>query len=541
MGRKAKIVQHGDAIENLHRREELSPWPVRRGMRKRHLSHDNSGLLVPNTPYLFEKLFFPGGLAARLMIRRAMCALILGIVAVVTFGIFLPPSAMARPDPVVRAGDVATATEDQSAGIASGKDPNFDSPPVNTLNVNTLSGPIQPAESSPGIYFHNSSGGNVVINSGTDKSSVVIHTKKASGIDAESQGTPTADAPEDPFLGIPIPGDPAVSGGVVQIQSYSDIETEGDDAHGIFARSNSPGYPGTVTDKLKNFSDANISFFVTSVKNPDGSPAAIDQPVQGQRIDAEGNPVPGNGGTFVLNADGTYSFDPGTDFNDLALNQSRSSMLNYGLSGNNTKTGGSDNPLGTLVVTVTKTDTGLTQAHETYFPVYGVRENSATDPNKTVFPNLKGYVDDLLASAKAGSEGASVTVTSTGKIKTVGKTSTGIFAQSLGGTGKRGRDGAWDHGSSRGGTGNMSGNVTVTASGSINTGGAESAGIAAISWAGDGGKGGDGGTWRYGARGGTGGNGGDIEVHGSADINTSGDFTSGIIAASTGGNGGNGA
>jgi hypothetical protein len=57
---------------------------------------------------------------------------------------------------------------------------------------------------------------------------------------------------------------------------------------------------------------------------------------------------------------------------------------------------------------------------------------------------------------------------------------------------------------------------------------------------GDGGHGGNGGFWRYGARGGTGGTGGEVTGGGTATIYTSGDYSSGILALSEGGNGGDG-
>ncbi|MEF8843520.1 MAG: Ig-like domain-containing protein, partial [Haloarculaceae archaeon] len=55
-----------------------------------------------------------------------------------------------------------------------------------------------------------------------------------------------------------------------------------------------------------------------------------------------------NGGVFTIDADGSYSFDPGTDFDDLAVGESRDTAITYQVSDGN---GGTD--IATLTVTVT--------------------------------------------------------------------------------------------------------------------------------------------------------------------------------------------
>lgn len=440
-----------------------------------------------------------------------------------------------------------TCTGDLSSGVQSGPAV----PPadfLNTakiLNVNTLSGVIQPSSGTSGINFSNDAGRDVTVKSGTSGSSVVIHTNNAAGIVAGSQGTPNQ-ALNDTFLGIPIPGDPAVAGGVVEVNSFANIQTAGNNAHGIAAQSSTTGYPASVTMELNAFllkleplNTSGISFSVLSVKNKkaDGSPGTLGEPVVGVLIDMNGNPITGDGGTFTLNADGTFNFIPPTD---LILNETRRTTVQYMVHGTNASIPPSFSDVeGTLVVIVTKQDSAglLKIVKEAYFDVYGVSVKPATG---TVLPDLKSYVKGLLAKASAGGSGNSVTVTSKGDIKTLGATSHGIFAQSLGGGGPNGRGGSISHGSDQGGPGNTGGTVSVTADGSITTTGDKSAGIAAQTQGGNGGQGGDGGTFRFGSQGGTGGKGGNIEVRGSATIHTSGNSSSGIIALSQGGNGGNG-
>ncbi len=80
--------------------------------------------------------------------------------------------------------------------------------------------------------------------------------------------------------------------------------------------------------------------------DPDGDPIAIDQ-VNGN-ASAVGQPVLGsNGGTFVINADGTYTFNPGTAFDDLQLGETRTTTVTYRI----TDTDG-DSDTATITVTV---------------------------------------------------------------------------------------------------------------------------------------------------------------------------------------------
>ena len=81
-------------------------------------------------------------------------------------------------------------------------------------------------------------------------------------------------------------------------------------------------------------------------RDPDGDAIAVDQ-VNGNPS-AVGQPVTGsNGGTFVINADGTYTFDPGTAFDDLQLGETRTTTITYRI----TDTDG-DSDTATITVTV---------------------------------------------------------------------------------------------------------------------------------------------------------------------------------------------
>ncbi|MFT8852366.1 hypothetical protein [Acetobacter orientalis] len=137
-----------------------------------------------------------------------------------------------------------------------------------------------------------------------------------------------------------------------------------------------------------------------------------------------------------------------------------------------------------------------------------------------------------------------------GIIQTTGKGATGILAQSIGGGGGNGGDGAGKItiGGMGGGLLNSvageGGAVSVTNYGIVLTQNAEAAGIIAQSIGGGGGNGGDastgGSTFTLGGFGGAAGNGGKVSVTNLNAIQTQGDTSSGIMAQSIGGGGGNG-
>ncbi len=468
-------------------------------------------------------------------------------------------------DPCAVVDGVQTCTGDQSSGVA------LESGEITTLIVEDLDGPIGPPalpDGTEGIRFKfdsdlNPGGdatGDVTLRSGNADASVTITTKDAAGIRLEAVGK--APAPPDSPLGIPIPGDE--SGGTVSVDSFSDVTTSGEDAYGIVAESRTSGFTQDVIDELEDFDESEVDFLVISV---DGSAGDVGESVAGERIgfDDDGNPEPeeGGGGQFTINDNGTFDFDPGTDFDDLGVGELRTTRV--GLAVESSKDGGSVESEGFLLVIVKKTATGVdwimsTPADPTgcedtntcpcadlgecgpraVYDDFGGSSKPDTAVPAVVFPDIQGFVDQLAEDAKSGGAGNDVEVTSRGAIATSGKGADGIRALSQGSDGSGGRNGSISHGSTRGFPGKKGGNVEVEAEGSITTTGDEAVGILAHSKAGAGGKGGEGGTWRYGSQGGPGGDGGDVLVTGDAVIKTSGDNAVGVFAISEGGLGGAG-
>ncbi len=448
-------------------------------------------------------------------------------------------------------GEVETCQGDQSSGVQTTSS-SF-TPPIQELDVLNLSAPISPASTTPGISLYSSGGLDLTINSGTVQANVSIVTDQAPGITTSSQGTPPTPT-NDPFLDIPIPGAPGVSGGVVHVNSYSNITSSGTNADGIAAQSANTGYPGQVITALENFNASNISFTVASVQNPDGSAGTVGGPVVGRVmeqdangnliLDANGNPIPTGttAGSITINSDGSFSVGTSAGFSNLSVGQSEIIAVNYnleGTNGSNTK-----NEAGQLFAEVTMTDSGpVIEQEGAIFADYGEVDLST---GQQALPDLQSYVENLLAVAETGGAGNSVTVNHLGGlITTTGVASDGISAQSTGGQGSSGRNGGgfFTFGLKKptaGSNGNAGGTVNVTVDGAVSTEGQGSIGVFAQSSGGNGGNGGNGGTWYSGRPGGDGGDGGLVQVFGSGSISTLGDDATGILALSKAGNGGDG-
>src|ERR1700677_3415919 len=149
-------------------------------------------------------------------------------------------TSIAQNTPGVISSSTETFQSNQSSGVT------VSSPPILTINVNSLNQAIAPGAGTNGINVSNGSAGNVTINSGSAGGTITINTSGAgNGIFVQSTGNPSAPA-NDPFLGVPIPTSATVSGGVVTVNSFSNITTTGAQANGISAASATSGYPGSV-------------------------------------------------------------------------------------------------------------------------------------------------------------------------------------------------------------------------------------------------------------------------------------------------------
>jgi hypothetical protein len=158
-----------------------------------------------------------------------------------------------------------------------------------------------------------------------------------------------------------------------------------------------------------------------------------------------------------------------------------------------------------------------------------------------------GGGDGVVAHGGTGGKGGDggdiiVTTGANSEIHTTGLVASGIYAKSLGAAGGDGANAGAAYASpGAGGQGGLAGHVTVNSSGNIITEGVGAFGIQAESTGGGGGTAANGnGVVSIGASGGAAANGGLIDVTNGGQIETSGAFAHGIVAASIGGGGGAG-
>jgi uncharacterized repeat protein (TIGR01451 family) len=113
--------------------------------------------------------------------------------------------------------------------------------------------------------------------------------------------------------------------------------------------------------------------------DPDGDTLTVSA-VNGAGGNVGSSVTGSNGGAFTINADGSYVFDPGADFDDLAIGQSRATSISYTASDGNG---------GTSSATLTITVTGANNA-----PTSIALPDRANDDSDVVNINISGAFSD---------------------------------------------------------------------------------------------------------------------------------------------------
>lgn len=309
--------------------------------------------------------------------------------------------------------------------------------------------------------------------------------------------------------GVSIAGDGgnAAGGGTVQVTSYSNIITSGNNSNGIVAQST-------------------------------GGRAGAGGSAGGVWSESGGGGTAAPGGSVTVDNFGNVTTNGSFSVGILA--QSVGGFGGSGGSGGGLVafggSGASAGPGGTVIVN----NQGVLLTGET--GSHGIMAQSIGGGGGSA--GSAGGLVALGAGGATGGGGGAVTVTNNGagRIETSAVNAKGIYAQSVGGGGGDGGDsgGLVSVGGSGSAT-SAGGNVAVTNSQAITTNGERSDAIYAQSVGGGGGSGGaSGGLVSIGGSGGSGGTGGEVRVSNAGTLSATGQLSRGIFAQSVGGGGGDG-
>ncbi|OLO06281.1 hypothetical protein BTW08_18545, partial [Salinicola sp. MH3R3-1] len=143
---------------------------------------------------------------------------------------------------------------------------------------------------------------------------------------------------------------------------------------------------------LANDSDVDVGTLSVSAVN--GVTGSVGQAITGS-----------NGGTFALNADGSYSFNPGTAFDRLAAGQTDKTQINYTVS---------DGQGGTATSTLTVTVTGTNDVPVAVADTQTTGENSALSGQVPAATDIDGTIAGYDLATDVGTGNGSLSFNSDG-------------------------------------------------------------------------------------------------------------------------------
>jgi hypothetical protein len=353
------------------------------------------------------------------------------------------------------------------------------------------------------------------------------------------------------------------TGSTVKVTSAATITTGGAGAHGIFAQSvggggGAGGFAGSAT--LETSESNAISAAVGGVGGSGNTAGAVSVKLTGGSVRTTGT---GANAVFAQSVGGNGG-DGGFAFTGVLTGAKNSGNVSASVGG----VGGVGGIGGAVTVDNNAVlSTSGYQSHGVFAQSVGGGGGTGGLAVAGAWnPSGGGKQMSLTVGGGGGTGGASgaVTVTNKGQITVAGGSSSGVFAQSVGGSGgaggmafsgsisgEKGLNSAIAIGGD-GARGGMSAQVNVTNTGSIIALGDSGVGIYAQSVGGGGGTGGASGSltmaksssWNasvnVGGKGGAGNIGNEVHVTNSGSISTAGDFSEGIVAQSVGGGGGHG-
>lgn len=433
----------------------------------------------------------------------------------------------------------------------------------------------------PGPLFYGQNGSGGAVNVQLTNSSITGSSGNLYGVIASSVGASTQ-IPTGFTGGQPNAPSSGVGGPVSVTQSNSSIQLSGQDSFGIFASSTSnqtivpssiaitgSNTAGAVSVTLDALSAVTVGS-ASTISSGQLSAGVLGVSSTGWQFQPVGLPVngtatAGNGGAVSINNAGAISAS-----GNLAIGLAALSLGNGGILSNAQQTVSGINYVTTAntgavsantsgLVTVNNTNS-VSVAGATSFGIMAASNGSGgllmgiPDAQfgsvSTNYQNIKIGTLPSGYAAGAGSSnfvapGGNISLTNTGAITTSGgNASVGVLAQSVGGGGASYTYGTALFVGDSGGSGGGGGSINLTNSGAITTAGDGSLGFLIQSVGGGGGHAANaaGLFTAVGGRGGTGGAGGEITASfqsGSA-ITTTGDYSTGMVAQSIGGGGGNG-
>ncbi|WP_242495742.1 beta strand repeat-containing protein [Salinicola tamaricis] len=187
------------------------------------------------------------------------------------------------------------------------------------------------------------------------------------------------------------------NGGVSAPQTVTITVTGTNDAPVAVADTGSTGENATLTvDAAQGVlaNDSDVDGGTLTVSAVDGTDTNVGQAIAGS-----------NGGTFTLNADGSYSFNPGTAFDRLAAGQQDTTQISYTVSDGQ---GGSD----TAILTVTVTGTNDAPVAKADTQTTG--ENQVLEGSVPAATDVDGSVESYQLATGVGQGNGSLSFNSDG-------------------------------------------------------------------------------------------------------------------------------
>ena len=422
------------------------------------------------------------------------------------------------------AGTVATCTGNNAAGISNGGGaPDFTSPPVTTLDVNSLTTAIAPAAGTNGITF--TSAGAVNVNSDTGAFGISTTGYGALGLYAKSTGAGIAvtvtSTGDTSTTGDEAAGIRGRSAGDLTLTSTGNIVTAGYNSTGISAATSGAGGV-TITSTGNLTTHGQYANAIYARTNAGGGGIAVtstgDITVTG--ASANGVRALSYGGPVAVTSTGNITTTNGAALGIQVLNYASNAGVTVTSTGNITTGGSAITATSHGGVTVTSTGNVTTTGNFSYGVQAANYGNGVSKVTSTGNITTAGGGADGLTVKALGT--GSAEVISTGNIATVGGTARGIYALGRGAggvtvssTGNISTAGFYAHGIYASNNFGVASFITVTSIGNITTGTLNSSdGIFASS-----------------AYGGS----GPITITSTGDIRTSGDRSNGIRVEGTGG------